>query len=514
MTVTFNPASLAFGDKMVGDSETRSVTITNSGPGSASISPSASGTGYTVVGTYGGDGNAVTPPVTLAANAAVTVKVKFSPPSVGSFPGTLSAGGGEAALTGAGVAAAIDTPINEEIDAGGTPTRFQIAVPTFSTTLSMGKGIGGSTYNGFSATTTKNVYLNAGNVFWAQSSGDALLQSIDNNIVTAAKKNTIHVSAGSMSVLGKGGILIASGQGKDPVAANPADPESDPATGAFDSLSTASGVATIMATAFDAGLAVAVTALGIYRAFDSTWKGAPANKLANNVLSLFGVAGAGTAALLGACSIAATAGAPGIDLPGVTVFGQAGVLVGTPAFCSIYGTAGLVLGSLYPFIFGFDAEMLGLKSATISAIRDSTLQAMKKATVKSSKKVDIAAKDTITIGVGPQYLDNPPYKIEMTPLGGVVVSGAVNQSMTLNAQHLRLQHSAAIELEVVPYVVEMAPGSVMLANQPRNQLFLMDSMGIMINHTGSISLSGNTGQAGVALNAAGAAITGNRIQLG
>jgi len=76
-------SSLSFGNALVGSSFTQTMTVTNSGTGSVTISQAAiSGAGFTVSGCSGA--------VALAAGQSLTLTVGFAPASAGNATGSLS----------------------------------------------------------------------------------------------------------------------------------------------------------------------------------------------------------------------------------------------------------------------------------------------------------------------------------------------------------------------------------------------------------------------------------------
>jgi hypothetical protein len=82
-TLGASPSSLNFGSVTVGQNQTLSSTITNTGSASVSISQvGITGSGFTVSG--------ITTPLTLTAGATATVSVKFAPTSSGSASGTVT----------------------------------------------------------------------------------------------------------------------------------------------------------------------------------------------------------------------------------------------------------------------------------------------------------------------------------------------------------------------------------------------------------------------------------------
>lgn len=81
-TLTANPTSLGFGSVQVGNSQTLSQTVTNTGGESVTISAVLASTGFSVSG--------ITTPVTLAAGKSQTFSVTFTPTAAASASGTLT----------------------------------------------------------------------------------------------------------------------------------------------------------------------------------------------------------------------------------------------------------------------------------------------------------------------------------------------------------------------------------------------------------------------------------------
>jgi Abnormal spindle-like microcephaly-assoc'd, ASPM-SPD-2-Hydin len=82
-TLTFTPALQSMGNVVVGSSESLSVTITNTGTASLTISAeSVTGAGISVSG--------LTIPSTLAVGASVKISVKFAPTAAGTVTGSLN----------------------------------------------------------------------------------------------------------------------------------------------------------------------------------------------------------------------------------------------------------------------------------------------------------------------------------------------------------------------------------------------------------------------------------------
>jgi len=116
MQLTVAPASLSFGSITTGTSTTQSVTVTNSGNASVTLSQiSESGAGFSATG--------FTVPLTLAAGQSTSFNVTFDPASAGNLSGSVTVTSNAAnspeiiALTGTGTA-----PASYTVDLSWTPS--------------------------------------------------------------------------------------------------------------------------------------------------------------------------------------------------------------------------------------------------------------------------------------------------------------------------------------------------------------------------------------------------------
>ena len=122
LQLTASPTSLSYGNVTVGSSGSKTVTLTNTGNSSVSISQlSVSGAGFTASG--------LTPPLGLTAGQSTTFSVKFAPTVAGSASGSVSVANSsnsptQIALTGTGVQLSVTgvtiTPTNPSVQAGQT----------------------------------------------------------------------------------------------------------------------------------------------------------------------------------------------------------------------------------------------------------------------------------------------------------------------------------------------------------------------------------------------------------
>jgi hypothetical protein len=105
-----NPSSVNFGSVNVGSSGSQTVTLTNSGTASLTVSQvTASGSGFGVTG--------ITTPLTLGAGQSASFTAKFSPTSAGSASGSVS-------ITNSGP----NSPVTVALTGSGTATAPQLTI--------------------------------------------------------------------------------------------------------------------------------------------------------------------------------------------------------------------------------------------------------------------------------------------------------------------------------------------------------------------------------------------------
>jgi Abnormal spindle-like microcephaly-assoc'd, ASPM-SPD-2-Hydin len=116
LQLSASPASLSFGSLTTGTSATQSVTISNTGNSSVSISQvSASGAGFSTSG--------IALPLSLAAGQSTSFSVSFAPASAGSLAGSVTVVSNATnsplvvALSGTGVA-----PVSHAVSLSWTPS--------------------------------------------------------------------------------------------------------------------------------------------------------------------------------------------------------------------------------------------------------------------------------------------------------------------------------------------------------------------------------------------------------
>jgi hypothetical protein len=141
-TLAANPTTAAFGNVAVGSSGQQSITITNTGTTSATISQvSASGTGFSITG--------ITAPVTIGAGLNVNFTAQFAPTATGSASGSIS-------ITSNATDATLSIPLS------GTGTRGGLSAnPTSVNFGSVPVGTSGSQSVTLTNSGTANVTISA-----------------------------------------------------------------------------------------------------------------------------------------------------------------------------------------------------------------------------------------------------------------------------------------------------------------------------------------------------------------
>jgi hypothetical protein len=378
----------AFGDVELGKSGTKILQVTNRTDHDAVISVGASE--FTA-------SPATVPPGTGAMNVTVT----FAPTATGSYAADLTAAAGSftssAALSGLCVLAVdeggtvmVDTDYDGELDTALTKTTFKVQVPFLDTKLHLGAAATPFTLHGFGLRTDGKGLIDAkGTISVNSRLGDVRLQSESASVVTLSKQNTLVAASGSVYVMGDGGVLISSAV--DEVVDTQKDADGQPSPGAITSASNAAAGCFAALDAFIAGASVVRTIK------KKVWKGFSDAEILGKVAAGAGVvagAAAATGTVLSTLSVGSAAGAS-LSVPGVTLYGHAGILMGTPGFGGFYSASGMVLASLFPIMIGAEAEILGFRGATITGA-ETKLMGWKKVGIKGLKSVGLKSKKRIT----------------------------------------------------------------------------------------------------------------------
>lgn len=389
--LTFDQSSYAAGDVAVSASAPVTVLVTNHTDHTARL---------TATGDFFVDPSEVSTGV-----GATAVTVTFSPSATGNRTGTLTAQRNStiatASLSGVGTTPTTDdlesVTYTESASGGGgtdTKTTYKVHVPSWQTRMHLGAAVDPfPNLDGFGLRTLGKGLLQAsGNIGINSSNGDIRLQaqSDSGSVVSVSGGNSIFAAKQSAYLVGDGGVLVTTALNVSTTVGNDGIPN-------VESLTAGSNAAAVVFAAFDGFVALASAVRVIKTTKWTEWK--TTNKK--------GKVGIGAAAVSAGAALTATflagnsvggglGGTPIVPVPGVTIYGHAGVLLGTPGFGGFYAAAGLVLSSVFPIMIGMDAEILGLRSAGVTGLQvaidgwnDVEIKAGKHIEATSGKKIDL-----------------------------------------------------------------------------------------------------------------------------
>jgi hypothetical protein len=380
---------------------------------------------------------------TVPSNALATISATYSPTAVNSDSQqlTLSVGSWTATCTLTGVCSdsTDDTSDDDDDeDSGASDTvdtsnqSYFISVPTESTMFNLGRQRSATIkIDGFGVSTTGSGYVNVGDDFGLISAATVSMQAAEDMNLTATG-DAVFSAAGSAFLFGNAGVNIGTLSAK-PTSNTDGDlmPNDD-------------GVQQAKRYMADAMVAFATldTALAAYQLLNFGLQTKEAvesgeakqwgtKSTITHILGLIaGMAATAVSATNSIGAISAVAGTDGGDklaatiakgLPPITMFAEGGLLVGTPAFASYYAAAGMVLGSLYPLLFGFDTA--------VSAVNDLALTATTGELNASGKETIISGQDSIEIkckteiGITSQFDTSGVGTIELKPASVEIKAG-------------------------------------------------------------------------------------------
>ncbi|MGE0790277.1 MAG: hypothetical protein AB7S26_31670 [Sandaracinaceae bacterium] len=381
------------GSSVVGTPRTVTVMVTNRSDAAAtlSISPGA----FTV-----------SPSSVAASTGPQTVTVTFTPTAAGAIAGSLRASAGALSgtsdVTGIGIVDGQDASagvlgvdsVETSTSGSTTKTTYKVHVPSFNTKLHMGAAVTPFVnLDGYGLNTDGKGLLKAtGNIGIHSTEGNVYLQAKGANgnggeLVGVSNTNTVLAAKGSAYLLGDGGVTICTAVDVSPAESN--DQLPDPAN-----MTRGSSIAAGIFAALDGLIALA----SLFRVGYNTWKGWSGSSKTDVGMAVVSGGAAATATVLGGFSVANAAG-QSWSVPGVTIYGHAGVLIGTAGYGSFYAPAGMVLGSIFPLMLGMDAEVLGLRTANLTG-KHCTIEGFSDAKMNGGE-VELAAKTKITASVKP-----------------------------------------------------------------------------------------------------------------
>lgn len=480
-------SQLAFGSVVVSQTMWGSVLVRNRGDQAAS--PSASGTDVAMFDT------AI---LSAVPTGLLSFPVKYTPTAVGAHSATLTLTVGPwsltCALAGTGVQTA-PAPVTtfDNIQAGMTETAtntnqsYFVSVPTPRTIMNLGyRRTDRIKADGFGFDTDKNGYLNASEEIGIQATKNVYVQSTAGNINILAGRDSadkngdaVVAAQNAAYLLGNNGVFIGT-VGDRPVSNSSTTllPNEDKVTAA----KTAANAASLVFAIADMAVGTATTVYGAKQVIVGIKSGAKHFfSQPGSYTKMLGVLGgmAGTVASLTSAigAIASLSGGSTLSPPGVTIYGHAGVLMGTPGFSSIYAGAGLVLSSAFPSLLGYDVTVMAVHDVGITALsgeanvsgKETVIHGSKKLQLDSPAGVEIFSK-TATAGAQVEIKSTPA-----NPLITITVNNAAEKT-----------------------TIDIKPGSIVITAKKAagSSKISLDGSGILIKGTaitleGDVTIDGN-----------------------
>jgi hypothetical protein len=286
---------------------------------------------------------------------------------------------------GRDAASASDERAGADQRAEGTRRSARLAVPKPDTSISLGSMVPGTPIkvDGFGLDTVAQGYVNACGQLGIQSAQELYVQSTGRSVHSHAGRDQIVAAGNNAYLFGRGGVLIATVD-RDPTAVD-AETNMPRGTG-VDEARTDAGPAAESVAAFREMVESAPDARrgrddrsnqGSYRPF-APWR-----------QTVRDFSGFGRAAVDAVSAPARTEDTADGAAAGVTLFGQAGVLVSTPGFVGLHAGRAAVLASPAPLVLGDTPEVLGTMSATVTGVEEATLQSDVTAVVHSGQTVKV-----------------------------------------------------------------------------------------------------------------------------
>ncbi len=351
----------------------------------------------------------------------------------GIVPGTTTTYGGAADQL---EAAWHDEDMDGAVDEGEVRTTYKVHVPSAVTRMHLGAAVDPfPNLDGFGLRTSGKGLLHAsGNIGVRSVEGDVRVQADAANVVTVSGGNTIIAAKGGSYLIGDGGVLVSTALDVDPQTGDDGIPEPG-------NMTAASNAASGVFAALD-GMIAAASFIRVAKS--RPWRGwkdfTPRAKVGVGMAAVSGGA-AFTCAMLGGFSVANASGAS-YSVPGVTVYGHAGVLIGTPGFGSFYAAAGMVLGSIFPLLLGVDTEVLGMRSVALTGL-DATITGWKGVSIEGAEGVKAASGKTINIAVRPEKTDTSAVAMED---GKIAVTADESLSIQIGKYLVTVDQSSGIQI--------------------------------------------------------------------
>jgi hypothetical protein len=430
-------AATNFGTIAPGGQSVRMVTVKNLADEAASLSIPPGP--FTVPGAYG----------SLFPSSLISVPVTYTQGSTSTDSATASVTVGPWSASDAltGVCATtpappvdVEEPVETDTNADGTKTTYQayyVHTPNPDSVFNLGRQRSSRVMvDGFGIDTVGYGYVNVAQDMGIVAGGNVGVQALVGDVNIQAAQDASYNGGdiliggqGNAYLLGASGVLIGS------ISNSPTRNDGTSAT-ATDMMPNEVGVgaakghvnaaATFFGT-LDAAVGLAFTVYNGWETVVATKEGEVEPKSAAWYLKWLGVIGglAGvTVSLVDSASSGSTSNNPsappnvkGPGTPGVTIYGHAGLLMGTPGFGSVYAAAGLAIASAYPVIMGVDVAVLAITDLSLASVKGEAKLTGKQTVVRGESKVSVESPTEVRIKattplVGKTQIDLQPLGIE------------------------------------------------------------------------------------------------------
>lgn len=270
-----------------------------------------------------------------------------------------------------------------------------ISIGQFTPARDDGVNVNTAHYSGIGVYTDADVRFNAlgpaaQSDLIAQAKDQLWLQAVG-NVVGVAGESALIASPAATYVAGQGGVTILAGFAPSDIATQT---EAGTMPEAVSGYASTAAIPTVVFGIFDTIMAVGLTALDAYLTITDR----PTGSSRLSAFNRWGLQGS-LANLAGATlNIAGLTGFPYIPLPGINMFAQAGILVGSAlGGVNIIGVPGLLIQSTFTTQFALIASgVRGLKSAGMTSLVSADVSALTDVTVRGSSEVVLASRTGTT----------------------------------------------------------------------------------------------------------------------
>lgn len=362
-------------------------------------------------------------------------------------------------------------PISTKVTSDGTTTNYQsfyINVPNPSTTLNLGyKHAPTILVNGIGLNTTEYAYVNVGNDIGVIAGNNLNMQAQnDANCVTG--NDWLAAAKGNAYLGGEQGVAIGSVDVSLTNDATTNMPDESGVKSTKTKLNAASAVFLAMDAFVGMATLYATTNNEVTRAkmFDrSAYGGWATGKKVFNVVASAASIMTGIIDTFGALQV-------GPGTPGVTIYGHAGVLLGTPGFASIYGGFGLMLGSIYPMMVGVETSVLSYKDLALTSLHGEANLSGHKTVVHGTEEVKLESNKEVSLHGYDSVKGKGDVKVEPKEITFASSNAADTEKSKIEMSHDRLDVGVQSTTSMKNSGFEVKLDSVVIDAGPKGKITL------------------------------------------